>query len=99
MITPGAASPRVVAAWLGFAHGALLGYTAHRLVSKWLGEADPRVVVASAHVGFYWRAGTALWWGVLLAAFCARFPGAAGPLRRALPWVIAGTTVLLALNP
>ncbi|MSP54652.1 MAG: hypothetical protein EXR69_03465 [Myxococcales bacterium] len=88
-----------MAAWLGFVHGALVGYAAHRLGSKWWGEADPRVIVASAHVGFYWRAGTALWWGVLLAALCARFPAAAGPLRRSLLWVIAGTTVLVALNP
>lgn len=80
--------PRI-AAWLGFVHGALIGYAAHRLATKLLGEPDPRTVIASEHVGFYWRAGTALWWGVLLAAFCWRFPGMEAGLRRSLiPMVI-----------
>ncbi len=77
-----------VAGWLGFVHGSVLGYAAHRLVSVALGEPDPRVVIASEHVGFYWRAGTAMWWGLLLGAFCLRFSGSEPVLRRTLVPVV-----------
>ena len=90
---------RAVAGWLGFIYGALLGYALHRIASKLLGEPDPRTVIASEHVGFYWRVGTALWWGCLLGAFCLRFPETESPLRKALLPMVALVVLALALTP
>ncbi len=85
---------RRIAAWLGFAQGALLGYAGHRLATKLLGEPDPRTVIASEHVGFYWRAATAVWWGLLLAGFSWRFPRVEPALRRTLtPAVVIAVLV------
>jgi len=88
---------RGAAPWLGFAVGAIAGYAVHRLVSKLLGEPDPRTVIAAEHVGFYWRAATATWWGLLLSAAAWRFPGAEAPLRRAFWPVLVGAVVLVAI--
>jgi hypothetical protein len=88
---------RRTAPWQGFAVGAIAGYAAHRLASRLLGEPDPRTVIAAEHVGFYWRALTATWWGVLLAAFAWRFPGAEAPLRRVFWPVLVVAVVVVAL--
>lgn len=90
---------RAVAAWLGFVHGGVVGYTVHRLASRWMGEPDPRAVISTEHVGFYWRAGTALWWACVLAALAARVPELEPPLRRALLPMVVLCTLALMLNP
>ncbi len=64
------------AAALWFANGAILGYAALRVGSWLAGEPDPRMILASAHIGWYWRVTTALWWGTLGAAAGWRFGGA-----------------------
>ncbi len=93
------APDRRIAAWLGFVHGALTGYAIDRVLTRILGEPDPRMIIASAHVGFYWRVALSLWWGALLSAFCTRFPTSATWLRRSLPYLIAGVTLALILCP
>ncbi len=75
------------AAALWFAVGAILGYAALR-VAAWIGgEPDPRMILASAHISWYWRVTTALWWGVLAGVAGWRFGGAA-LARRILPGVV-----------
>lgn len=91
-------NPRT-AAILAAVHGAIIGYAAHRLIGKALGEPDPRTVSAAVHIGFYWRSATALWWGALCAGLCWRFPQLAAPLPRTLVPTVVIVTVLLLLNP
>lgn len=74
-----------VAALLCFATVAPLGYALHRLGFAVAGEADPAMIIASAHIGFYWRVATAAWWGVLAAAAGWRFPA----LGRVARWAWA----------
>lgn len=64
---------RRAAAIHAFVLGAVLGYAALRLVAA-VGEPDPRTLGPSAHIPYYWRAATAGWWGLLLAAAAWRFP-------------------------
>lgn len=88
---------RGAAPWLGFAVGAIAGYALHRLASKLLGEPDPRAVIAAEHVGFYWRAATATWWGILVAAAASRFPSSEAALRRVFWPVLGGAVLVVAL--
>ncbi len=83
---------RRVAALLCFAAVAPVGYALHRL---WFaaGEADPRMIIASAHIGFYWRVATAAWWGLLAAAAGYRFPALADVAR----WMWAPGVLVAAL--
>lgn len=90
---------RAAAGWLGFVHGGVLGYTLHRLIGRWMGEPDPRAIIAAEHVGFYWRAATALWWACALAALAARVPELAAPLRRTLVPMVVLCALALMLNP
>jgi hypothetical protein len=83
---------------LWFVNVAILGYAALRLASWLGGEPDPRMILASAHIAYYWRVATASWWGALAAAAGARFGGAdlAGKL---LPAVVAAATLVAVLVP
>ena len=83
-----------VAAGLAFVDVAILGYALHRLGFHLAGEPDPRLIVASAHIGYYWRVATALWWGSIAGALGWRFPAIGlWAERLLLPSVIIATGI------
>lgn len=86
------------AAALWFANAAIFGYAALRLASWLGGEPDPRMILAAAHVGYYWRVATAVWWGALAGAAGARFGGGDMAVRL-LPVVVGVATVAAILVP
>ena len=48
---------------------------------------------------YFWRVGTAAWWGVLAAIGGWRFPEAGPVAARALPWVVIAATIAAVLVP
>lgn len=81
-------APPIAAALLCFANAAVLGYALHRL-GFWLeGEPAPGLILASTHIGFYWRVATAAWWGALAAAAGWCWPRFGPIAARALPIVV-----------
>lgn len=81
-----------------FLVAALLGYALQRLRSA-IGEADPRTLGPSAHIAYYWRLATALWWGVLAALGGWRYPAAGAVAARSLPYVLVGVVIAAFLVP
>lgn len=73
-----------VSALLCFVDVAVLGYALHRLGFHLVGEPDPRLIIASVHIGYYWRVFTAVWWGCIGGAAGWRFPALGGWAERAL---------------
>ncbi|MES2640278.1 MAG: hypothetical protein V4850_12365 [Myxococcota bacterium] len=81
-----------------FLVAALLGYALQRLYGA-IGEPDPRILGPSAHIAYYWRLATALWWGVLAAIGGWRFPAAGALAARALPGVLIAIVIAAFLVP
>ena len=85
---------RLAFACLVFAVAAPSFYTAHRLFEVFQGGGeDPALILAQAHVGFYWRIGSAVWLSVAasVAAFALsptseRAQLGATWISRIVPW-------------
>ena len=91
--------PPIAAALLCFADVAVLGYALHRL-GFWLqGEPEPGLILASVHIGFYWRAATALWWGLLAGAAGWRWPRLGLVAGRFMPIGVAIAVAIAVLVP
>ncbi|MDP2304843.1 MAG: hypothetical protein Q8P18_02315 [Pseudomonadota bacterium] len=98
---PGAAPARLdprTSAITSFVVAALLGYALDRLRSA-IGEADPRTLGPSLHIGYYWRLATSLWWGVLAGIGGWRFPVAGTLAARALPFVLVAVVLAAFMVP
>jgi hypothetical protein len=74
------------------------GYAAQRAYFA-IGEPDPRSVGPSLHTAYFWRVMVSLWWGGMAALAGWRWPGLAGPVSRALPWVVAAAVAVGGLVP
>lgn len=92
-------SPRLPAALLCFVAVAPVGYALHRLGFWLAGEPPPGAIVASTHIGFYWRVATAAWWGLLAAAAGWRFPALGGVAERLWPGALGVAVVIAVLVP
>lgn len=90
-------SPRA-SAWVCFAAMAVFGYAALRLYAA-PNEPDPRTLGPSVHVGYYWRVGTAIWWGALAGIAGWRFPAVGPAVAAALPWIAGAATIAAVLVP
>lgn len=89
----------LAAAALCFVDVAVLGYALHRLGFHLAGEPDPRLIVASTHIGYYWRVSTALWWGSIAAAAGWRFPALGAWAERALLPCVGIATLIAFVVP
>ena len=65
---------RIQAAALAFIEVAILGYVLLRLLSMWQGDPSPKAVYGGAHIPYFWRGATALWWAAVAALAGWRFP-------------------------
>lgn len=92
---PALSRPAVAAALL-FAEAAILGYALHRLAFSLAGEPDPRTVGATAHVGYYWRVATSLWWGTIASAAGWRWP-TVGPFAWRAFWPCVALAAVIAI--
>lgn len=92
-------TPRLAPAVLCFVAVAPLGYALHRLGFFLAGEPPPGAIVASTHIGFYWRVATAAWWGLLAGAAGWRFPAAGRVAERVWPFALGVAVVIAVLVP
>jgi hypothetical protein len=94
-----ARTERIQAAALAFIEVAILGYVLLRLLSMWQGDPSPKAVYGGAHIPYFWRGATAIWWAGVAAAAGWRFPGIRTLLSTLLLPVLAFSVAIAFLFP